>query len=92
MLDLCPPLESIRVDCMSRLVLSERNAYRLKTLDVCVYGDVEIGPAAELRLHVDATYGVERLYNEKESPYRTLIEGLRHFPCVEKLWIMVGLF
>ncbi|KAK1270156.1 F-box/LRR-repeat protein [Acorus gramineus] len=49
MLDLCPPLESIRVDYISRLMLSGRNAYRLKTLDVCVHGDVELGPAVELQ-------------------------------------------
>ncbi|KAK1278415.1 hypothetical protein QJS04_geneDACA003657 [Acorus gramineus] len=50
MLKLCPPLESIRVKFINRLKLSGRDACRLETLDVCVRGDVEIGPAPRLRV------------------------------------------
>ncbi|KAK1271623.1 F-box protein [Acorus gramineus] len=50
MLKLCPPLESILVDRINRLTLSDRDACRLETLDVCVRGNVEIGLALRLRV------------------------------------------
>ncbi|KAK1296632.1 putative F-box protein [Acorus calamus] len=56
MLKLCPPLESIRVDRIHGLTLSDRDACRLETLDVCVRGDVEIGPALRLRVFRLKTY------------------------------------
>ncbi|KAK1310568.1 hypothetical protein QJS10_CPA08g00017 [Acorus calamus] len=105
MLNLCPPLESIHVHHMNRLVLSGRNASRLKTLDVGVWEDVELGPARRLQEildhHLESSPGlfnnVKRLHldtsyyinEEKLSLYDTLIVGLPNFPYVEKLSIKV---